>query len=638
MSSHGPYDATMHNSLVSWNVSASMRGSYSASVKFTNQERQFSEDMFLWKPLAVHIDVDNTVTTELISHELLGTTPQTDKRILGIVSAFSDGQSIPDHEVDLSIDSFASRLAFKPSVSPELTTVSEALTYLATVIAGVPSELLDIGEAPLSLDGLYAMGANVLDDMRQIAQAGGMSLYVNTSGILVAAPWKDHNSPVDHVIPTSVVIHAERSMKISTGPSRYKVRGAWEGTRIFGRPEQLSMNDGSDPYSSEATRGKVVYCIETGVPKPSITLMIPEVSKKAKKDVQITVEPLSGDIEEYVRPSDGPDNSSGEHKKGGIVLVPSAGEDTYVYPGLHEVKLGAKAYDDYESENTDPMILTKTLRKDYKTKDNKDKQVLKKFKAGPGRGPGFGGGGPSGAAYGPAMNRGPDEFGENQLEITIQDRDLVAEFGVLEDEINNIYIPSRDQAVNIAIRAFQEWKMMRKTWDFKITYMAELELNDKITITALDGTEVTGLLTGIVIDFANTPTAMMDLTVESMEDIGSTTYDTSDAGIDGNLLGDPVPNTDESSYWFYSNPDTVYGREGYVHIGVGGFIGRVEQLTIGDEYTLTVSGFNVDGEFNTIPGTSITLTPLGLSNSITVESVAGVGILTNLLLHKTKMG
>jgi hypothetical protein len=131
----------------------------------------------------------------------------------------------------------------------------------------------------------------------------------------------------------------------------------------------------------------------------------------------------------------------------------------------------------------------------------------------------------------------------------------------------------------------------------------------------------------------------MTLTVESMEDLGSTVYTSR-----SNLLVDPLPSSDAPESWVFSNG--AYGRpEQALFLPMNAFAEQSIALTIGDEYTWRAvhTGSSVTLEvrdttglyvFNTTP---IVFTPDEVQNWVKINSAGTAVEVYSLVLTKEKL-
>jgi hypothetical protein len=612
-----------------------MRGSYSASVSLTNENLQWTPEDYLWKPFQVKLDSQVLVSSGIPAGCFEGNV----RWIYGLVTNFDEMEDIPKKEIVLSVNSFASRLGKKPVNTGELSNVQEALEEIAINIGGLSSQLAVFAPTDKIIRGVVS-GDNMMEEMRKVAQAGGQDIFVNRSGVLVTQDWKDHNSPVDVVVPPQAVKDAKRRRDIEAGPTRYQVRGSWEWlVKIVGAREQSSRNSGSDANNPANGRGKMGYCIANGIPKPFIDLPMRDIPAARKEAIEIE---LMGDGE-YAGPADlasevghGSDGKTSIRMTRGPIADPAA-----FYPkGEFEAKLSAKARDPGTASLDAPVMRDRVRASMGKEDKDRVKAIMRALGTGGGRVPsGRHSGGAGGAGGGGSPDKTPDEKDETQLEVIVEDPDLQAEFGVITDELNNPYIPTRDMAFNVAVRSFQEFKMARKTWDFEVTYMTCLDIGQKITITTPKGREITGLLTAIRLSYSADPQASMTLTVESMEDLGSTVYTSR-----SNLLVDPLPSSDAPESWVFSNG--AYGRpEQALFLPMNAFAEQSIALTIGDEYTWRAvhTGSSVTLEvrdttglyvFNTTP---IVFTPDEVQNWVKINNAGTEVEVYSLVLTKEKL-
>jgi hypothetical protein len=147
-----------------------------------------------------------------------------------------------------------------------------------------------------------------------------------------------------------------------------------------------------------------------------------------------------------------------------------------------------------------------------------------------GRGRSGGGSGGGGGKKKKDNNKNANEPEETRLECTTFDPDLQTEFGDTMETIDNPFIISKGQALEVAARRFQRIRMGSRVFSLSIIYSPCIDVNTVISFrlplsTAVqpdypltdspDGTyDVTGLVTSVSIDYDAAPSVMMSIEVE----------------------------------------------------------------------------------------------------------------------------
>jgi hypothetical protein len=209
------------------------------------------------------------------------------------------------------------------------------------------------------------------------------------------------------------------------------------------------------------------------------------------------------------------------------------------------------------------------------------------------------GGGPAGGGGSPnqggnrSRDKNADEAVEVQIEITVDDPDLQAKYGVITEQIENRYVGFKEKLADIAIRRFQEVKMRMTTWNVELAYLSCLGLNNVVefnTPETADGgvVAVQGLLTALHVSYDSAPKVKMSGTVESFEDIGATDY------IVGNLLLDPEMKGVGDTDWSIGVTGDAFAQvaDGFGFIDVpfastGNVILTQPQMEVGASYTIS---------------------------------------------------
>jgi len=237
--------------------------------------------------------------------------------------------------------------------------------------------------------------------------------------------------------------------------------------------------------------------------------------------------------------------------------------DTYMGgPGDYTAEIGVTGETEPEYEYTGP---DSAYGQDGEQKSKPDKQLDQQGAA---LGGGLGGGikpnkgGPVGGSGSPngGGNKDNDKKANDkeptQIETIVEDPCLRDEFGVVEEQIENKMVPTKEQLFDIGVRRFREIKMERNKYSVELDYLPCLELNQVVefnTPPTFEGgrRHVTGLLTEMKVSYNPAPEAKMSIIVESFEDL------TGDCEIESETLLDINP-----EFTSQENTDFVDGSTG----------------------------------------------------------------------------
>ena len=537
---------TIEEDLVSWEVQASMKSAYGGSLSLTNQDSNYDETL-LQTPISIELTCAATVVDV---SGTVGAFTGNKTWLNGLVASVDPLEGISERMIQLSVKSFFARLAARPVFTEkDIGTVSGALQRIAKVHGGIPDAYDTFVVNTREICG-PVQGSSILDEMRRVAQAGKNVLYVAETGQLVSEEWKDHNSSVDLVIPTEAIKSVVSSRNTATLPTKVTVRGCYFSEYDQGDQDLTSAGSpgGGKPPGGDKKKGPVEKCIKNGLPADNVrALFRPPALKGGKKDW---------------------DNAEWDGGGMDIIAVDSSTEDTDRYG--YEILLQETDGWVEEGDLSTQVSSTGRVRSDWEMIDHGDKnsrhtqsnlgRQIGQMPVALGCAPSSNtsgvssGSGVGGVAY--QLARGmPIERVENQIEVILEDPDLVDEFGIVYDEINNTYIPDKETCFDIAVRRFQEVKMERRAWELELSYLPTLSLNQVVTFTTpplKDGSTqtVTGLITSVTVNFSPEPLVGQTCIVESFEDIGATDY------VSSNLIYDPkMTSTDASGETHWSETE-----------------------------------------------------------------------------------
>jgi hypothetical protein len=271
--------------------------------------------------------------------------------------------------------------------------------------------------------------------------------------------------------------------------------------------------------------------------------------------------------------------------------------------GDHEVEVSMSGKRERVDDTTNAEV--QTIRaKDDAIPDKALQQLAQMLNArlNTGGGPAGGGGVPNRRGQA-GFSKAADEAVEVQLELSIDDPDLQAAYGVVEEQIENRHVKSKERMSHIAIRRFQEVKMQLKSWELEVAYMPCLELNTVVQFTTPPigdvtySQTVTGILTALSVNYRSDPKASMKIVVESVEDIGATDYEFANMLHDQNISG-----TGADTEWTASFTGSGYaqadGGKITLNCGVTGtcsVLGSLFEVDDNEDYNISFDYTNMFG-------------------------------------------
>lgn len=524
--------------IISWNMQCSMKAAYGGSVSLTNKLGVIDVSIRTTR-IQIQLDCDATVS------DVSGTVGAFDGDILwvnGLVAGIEEQEAISERMVAFKFKSYYARLANKPlytehDVGSNL--ANSALTQIANDYAGIADSLYAFSVKENDICG-PVQGSSMLEEMKNVAQAGEGTLFVNELGILVAEQWKDNNTGLEFTIPDEAIVSAQKSRNDNQLATCLKIRGCFFSEFDEGDQEQQKPGGGGQP------RGKVVKCVQNGMPQEEFCARFAGNNLKGLKDDQgnAQFQVVGGDGFEVVG-----------------ITIDETGTDVNYIKGSGEFMDDPDKVYEAETNVVGPIRNTSEFES-YESSGSAGREAMarndKAFAqlalalggvpiAGVG-GPAGGGGAP-GKGGNKSDDKAPQERTDVQQEVTLCDPDLVEEFGIIWEEIENKYVPDLDTLMAIGIRRFQEMKMERNQWVLNLAYVPQLKLNQVVQFTTpplCDGPTqtITGLLTSLKVNYNPDPKASMTAVVESFEDIGGTVYKSS------NLIRRPIAiATDGAGVW-----------------------------------------------------------------------------------------
>ncbi len=516
--------------VISWDVSAAMAGAYSANVAVSNQNMQYDQAL-----VATVLTVTLNCTAAVAS--VSGTPGCFNGNVQwvnGLIAGVGELEGISEKAVALRVKSFVARLAKKPINTEDFdgTAANTALSTALETYLGVPSALI-VNNAGSQILCQAISGNNSIEELKRVAQAGLSTLFVGVDGLLHVELWKDNTSPLQITIPDEGVVSAGIQRNDEFPTTRIKIRGGfvWE------------LEAGNQPVSSGKTGAgggggggggqrpaTHTLCMQNAMPRER--LRVKKQQLKAKKEDLQNAEielPNGGLLAEMTTIVDG--KLVFDIKPSAPAVTWAKGQENIVAA----IRAGRSPDDDIEN-----AAVKYTPGGDDAAVDMKITEMPRSLRRPP-RGGGGGGGVPN-AGGNKSKDKNADEPVEVQVEITVDDPDLQAQFGVLTEQMENRYTTSRERLALMAVRRFQEIKMQRNAWEVELAYLPCLELDQVVRfttpITSPGGSQtITGLLTSLNVKYDPAPRAGMNAVIESFVDIGTTTYTLSNLILDPHMRG-----------------------------------------------------------------------------------------------------
>ena len=145
------------------------------------------------------------------------------------------------------------------------TALNTALTFYSQVNLG----LVDISSAVDNPIKGPIRGADTMAELQQLAAAGFSNLFIQVGGNLTIERWKDHESPIELVIPEDFIHDAFPVLFSNPNTTVIRVTGA----------SVSSLNCGDQVLSSSnGNPGPVRVCTVSGIPIPSLNYQFTNVS------------------------------------------------------------------------------------------------------------------------------------------------------------------------------------------------------------------------------------------------------------------------------------------------------------------------------------------------------------------------
>jgi hypothetical protein len=592
------------NNLISFTAKSAVTGStYGGSIELTNDSNQYT-DALRWTQMQVALDA--AVLSDLTDDSCFAGDVTW---LNGVIHEVSSAYGLSRNAVSLKLQSYFSAFKRKAVNSERYDdSVSLVMSEIATIFGGIPSSLIDFSD--LTSSNVYAVvsGNNLLAELQKLANVGLADLYVNRGGIMVTGSWKDGSSTVDHVIDDAAIISATRGVGSGSGPSRFIVRGRFISTFEAGESVLSAGGDnkgqprGNDP----SKQGQVRKCTRQGVGSATNRVKIKNLSGDDPDVRNSRVTTASGSQSRVSRVV-----SSGRGEMVVEIESPTGGD---LGQGDSEIELDVRGERKPKQEYEDPNSKQRPLRENISDEGYGRGNMGRSLQDLPV------------AQYpknegGKDSDKASDEPDPIRIEMWVNDPDLQNEFGVVTQQVDNLYASDMDTLFELGIRKCQEFKMARRTWQVNTKYLPCLEVNDVVTFTTPDDENtVTGRLTQITVKYSGAgPKADMALAIQSFEDIGSTSYTSGNLLLYADMVGVNGVN------WVGSGAALM--MNGYVALADGGSISQGVNLEGGISHTVTFSLKKASGGSLTfsVPGSSV-LQSYASGGDFTITFTASAGL------------
>lgn len=437
----------------------------------------------------------------------------------GVISGISQNSEQSENQIDVSVESYFARLVNKPiNTEPFLAQgANTVLTAISYIYAGIPGTFVNFSANERPVVG-PVVGNNTLDEMRQVAQAGYSHLFVQHGGVLTAEPWQDCGAP-ELTIPCWAVIKASRSREFEIPPTVIRVRGRNVDTVSCGEQDLTDSRSGSTRGGYDSVGAGSHKCVITGI---------------SQKDATVEYRNLVGNKTDLV--------NANLYSSGLLIDTPTEVKDGFVASTVTSSggwlgKVEASYYSRISGAQKSSDMEDKNGKKVKGTDSIRQAQMLKQMygmatgtdlvgQAGPAWGKGVTGTG----VWSASSDMTSAEPSRTQQEVVVLDPDLMLQYGVREEQLDNPYAYTKEQLFHIGIRRFQQWKMEQDSWQVEIIPMPCLRVNQIVSFETPEKEDcpsetVTGVINSIKIDWqAEGGKTTMQIGLLGTSNLCNTTY------------------------------------------------------------------------------------------------------------------
>jgi hypothetical protein len=483
----GGYEPT--DRLLSFNARYVLNGPFGASAEFVDYTcKDGGTCGEICSPMSITIDstfeVQNCDDVGLSSvlQECYGQSPVW---INGLQRTYSRVDNI----TKIGFSSYFEYLESKPIVTQAFQGLylSDVFDTIFTYYAGVSPDLVCLE----SFDDVPILGPiennNTYQELAALAQAGRAHLFVQVGGCLTVESWKDHNSPVELVIPDDFIIRSEKADYKYPNTTVIRARGA-SLPQIDCGEKALTNSEGlpATPYKS-------VY---SGVPVPTTTITVDGLSAN-KEDIKAAYfvadnvnaagfkeNIQDGSFDQKIRKDSLEffDNTELVFRYAAFGRNASyTSEGIYGY--WHNQDGGGGYAGNRDFFNFLPNFLAKRFPVPYSS---------------------FG----LGAFGSLPFFQGKQQTGEstnnstNYQQVEVVAQLPISDCGVSSEEISNKYVYGPECLFRLATRRYQEIMMAQNTWNVEVIYMPCIRLNQVVEFKTQDTVDcpaqtIKGIVAGI---------------------------------------------------------------------------------------------------------------------------------------------
>jgi hypothetical protein len=600
------------NALVEFEARYVLNGSFGGSVVFADPEKDLIfECVDLCAPIKASLSVTNNVTDAyLFPPSQLNSKVWVAGVVLSQEESFSGVDS-----TNLTVASYFNHLGEKPIYTQQFNyeLLTNVIQIVSNFYAGIPVSLRTYNVSNTRIRG-PVQGNSIMDELRQLAQAGYAHLFVQVGGQLVMDPWKDHTYPPELTIPEEYIFDIGKAPYQFHNVNSVRVRGAEVPRTICGiqplSDSRVSDNTGgvsSIPGSSD----KIAI---SGVPTPKMSSTFQNLSAN------------QGDLKNAEVLADGADfKGKRQVEDGSFKSDMRKNNGSFFDSNPHTVTtlvVGDRKEDaEFRSGPQNNPVLERQQRKLANQHERQSRASMDQGYPIP-----WGSFGNSfGTSTPPGMNMTYDVEQPSFSNIeTFALNPWLSNCGMKSEEISNKYVLSKERLFSIAIRRYQELKMEASTWNVELPYIPALRLNQVVRLEVpqkfdVVPREVIGVIAGIDLSHsAEAAETTMKVAIWSTDCLGNDVY------VSGNLLQIGCAGEDS----LVGNPFETSNTTTDAHSGMdggqlwlysqGSFLSFVEllhdEMTVGDMYTLSF-------EYETFG----TVTPGLFSYGVNSTPISGTG-------------
>lgn len=573
------------NALVEFESRYVLNGSFGGSVVFADPEKQLIFDCAdLCTPIKAVLSVTNNVTDSYLFPP-----SELTKKVwmAGVVLSQEESFSGVD-STTLTVASYFNHLGEKPIYTQQFNygLLTDVIQIVSNFYAGIPISLRTYDVSNTRIRG-PVQGNSIMDELRQLAQAGYSHLFVQVGGQLVMDPWKDHTFAPELTIPEEYIFDISKAPYQFHNVNSVRVRGAEVPRMICGIQPLSDSRISNNTGGISSIPGSFEKVAISGVPTPKISSSFENLSAN------------QNDLKNADVLADGVEVNGKRHIEDGSFRADIRKDDgSFFDSNPHQfvtlVVGDRKEEAEFRSGPQNNPVLDRQQRKLANQHERQNRAILDQGYPIP-----WGSFGNSfGTSTPPGMNMTYDAEQPSFSNIeTFAINPWLSNCGMKSEEISNKYVLSKERLFRIAVRRYQELKMEAATWNVELPYIPALRLNQVVRLEVPQKfeafpREVIGVIAGIDLSHSSeTSETTMKVAIWSTDCLGNDIYVSGNllqigcAGEDS-LVGNPFETSDVSinshsgmdggQLWLYSQ---------------GSFLSFVEllheEMTIGDMYTLS---------------------------------------------------